>query len=169
MRIIVLPKIGMERYTSLFPKESSINHIIISINSYGCPKAVLPIIHGCNDAKECLKGSLFLTFDDIFPVILYEYNKENKDTKINSSHLFSVSQAQDILTFVRKNINLSNIESIFINCEAGVSRSSAIALALDVSLNKVQYKSSLFYNSKKYLPNKFIFRTIISTYKNSYY
>ena len=60
MKIIVLPKIGIERYPSLFPKESSVNHIVISINSYGHPKTVLPIIHGCNDAKECLKGSLFL-------------------------------------------------------------------------------------------------------------
>ena len=42
INIVVLPKFVVKNYNLYYPKESSINHLFISINSYDCSKAVFP-------------------------------------------------------------------------------------------------------------------------------
>ena len=98
------------------------------------------------------------------------YNKYIKgENKLESFHLFSPLQAIKIINFIKKYIYHKKIKTIFINCEAGISRSAAVALALDVIINNVNYNDSIFKKSDRYFPNKFVFSSIFAMYKRNYY
>lgn len=59
----------------------------------------------------------------------------DEDVDINHKHLlFSEQHAQQALAFVH-NFDNQKVEKLFIHCEAGVSRSAAVALSLYTALN----------------------------------
>lgn len=72
--------------------------------------------------------------------------------------------ANKILDFAEKN---KNEENWLIHCEAGMSRSPAVALALSEIMNGGDdYENYVFTMYNKDFHNKFVKETILSAYKN---
>lgn len=112
-------------------------HIVISITQGGATNIKLPP----NNARV---SQLFLKFDDI--------------SGIDPNYLFfDESMAKDILEFVNNHIN--KVSLIIVNCQAGLSRSVAVASALSKIINYVD--DAIF---TKGIPNMFVYSTILETY-----
>lgn len=75
---------------------------------------------------------------------------------------FQNTHASQIIEFVFE--MLPKIDSLLIHCEAGVSRSSAIAAAISEILWGQKASSVYFTN---YTPNNFVYRKILDVYFNS--
>lgn len=97
--------------------------------------------------KSCFKGILELEFDDI------SYEKLNKNSKKNAC-IFTVEKAKRIVQFVQS--YQDGISCINIHCDAGVSRSSAVALALAEFMFKDESFSQYIKASNHYSPNTLI-------------
>jgi len=147
-------------------------HIVISVRSPKAQAVKLPV-------QESRLNALFLDFHDIderaFNISdrlncktcdgsgfvpewkhiengrCFECNREGMNLK-----LFSKQDALKILIFAGI---YHDAEIIAVNCEAGISRSSAIAGAL----NKI-YNGSDEYYFKHYCPNMLVYRKIVETY-----
>ena len=93
-------------------------------------------------------GLLQLCFDDI-----------QFDHKIPMGlKLFDKKLAYDIIEFV--DMHKDNIETLLIHCEAGLSRSPAIAAAI-----AYKYKiGSPEYYFEKYMPNTLVYKTLLGIY-----
>ena len=90
------------------------------------------------------KGLLQLCFDDVsFPHAIPKNLK-----------LFNVDLAQQIIDFV--NLHKDNIETLLIHCEAGLSRSPAIAAAIS---ERFGLGSADFY-FEKYMPNVLVYKIL---------
>ena len=98
------------RVTTLEPRTNS---VLIMITSQGDE---FPVV------SSKWKDILRLKFDDV----------EGRVHDIgSSSNVMSVRQARELLDFVIENINCD----IFINCDAGLSRSPAVVIALEQIFN----------------------------------
>ena len=97
------------------------------------------------EVKENWKAVLRLKFDDI----------EQKFTE--DDVLFSEDQAAAILDFVKRH----NPSILWVNCDAGVSRSAGVAVALDRIFNGVDTRSLYPYH------NTHVARTIVQKFGNS--
>lgn len=84
-------------------------------------------------------------------LILY-YDDNYKD--------FNSKMARKIVKFANKNKS----KKIYCLCDAGISRSSAIACALSKHYNGNDYE---LWNDWHYEPNKYIYNTILQTIKES--
>lgn len=104
---------------------------LISINSPMLPRATF-------HDNPMMKDSLYLTFID-------DDNMESNDLIY-----FSIRHAEEIMYFVDKNKNI--VDEIVIQCEMGQSRSTAIAMVLELYLNHNK-KASNHY-AKYYAPNR---------------
>lgn len=62
----------------------------------------------------------------------------------------SENDAQKIVSFVNRIIS-DNIETIWVHCDAGISRSAGVAAAIDICVNGNQ--NSFVFNNSKYSPN----------------
>lgn len=128
-------------------------YIIISITSDDFPE--IP------NRKNC-KGILRLKFDDVEEDIGKDIIEKYKLTLINEDH------GKKILNFVFENLN--KVDLIVCQCDAGISRSSATAKALDKILNhdgKTEYDFNLIdsiFDIPPFFPNKLVYRTIIREY-----
>lgn len=109
-------------------------HIVISITSPSSKHPELPIV----DSRI---GLLQLKFYDL-------------DERATGYSLFTKEQASAILNFF--NYYKSKISTVICQCEAGISRSSAVAAALAKSIGQSDEK---FF--KYYLPNRYVYRTIL--------
>ena len=104
--------------------------VIISITS---PNSSFPLL------QEGWSDILRLSFDDI--------DHEDGQNYI----IFSDSQAEEILDFAIKNID----KDLFVNCDAGISRSTAIVVALELIFNSNDVSDSYKYqHHNKYVKNK---------------
>lgn len=116
--------------------------IIISITDPGAPEVQIK-------QAESIREILRLSFHDVDRAV-------SGQTDIV---LFTKEQAQQIIDFVERWNDIVSICAV--NCEAGISRSAAVAAAiatiyhLDI-INK-------FFNIP-YNPNRFVFRTILNLY-----
>jgi predicted protein tyrosine phosphatase len=111
MKIFVYSRSALE---AVRPHE--VPHVIISITSHPDDVARLRL-------NEMCSGVLRLSFPDAeVPSDLY-----------GETSLFSREQATEIWTFTRQHV--AEIERVIVHCDAGVSRSSAIAAALARVLN----------------------------------
>lgn len=119
--------------------DPSVNYIVISITDTTEYPAKLI------DNKFC-KGILRLAFHDI--------DREDIATKYGYN-IITKEQAKQILEFVDDHIN--GIQLIVVHCEAGISRSSAIASAL--SEIYIGHDSGFF---KTHIPNMLVYRTILN-------
>lgn len=148
MLIRVLSRMEIESDFYLTIKESSMPHIILSVTS----DRANPIVNIKENTSY--KGVLRFQFDDID----IEHKKclitNNKSTKYN---IFYAEHAKSILNFVNTSIN--DIEAIISHCDAGVSRSSAMAAALSKILNN---EDDFFF--KNYIPNMLVYSTILNEY-----
>lgn len=113
------------------------NHILISISDPD-RKVNIPSVPHC-------KARLDLRFHDIQTAV---------DEKLTS---FDASMADEILEFVNENINLA--DAIVVNCQAGISRSVAVASALSKILNHTD--DQIFSHG---LPNMLVYTTILDSY-----
>lgn len=126
-------------------------HIIISILTPGAPfDAKLPI-------SEKTRGILRLRFHDIDTEDKSEDFREYiRLSNIPEEELFTEDHAGQILSFVRPLI-AGDLESILVHCEAGVSRSPAVAAGLAHALFN-QDPTEYF---KRYTPNKRVYVTLL--------
>ena len=75
---------------------------------------------------------------------------------------FQPEQAVQVLEFVDK--NWDNIECLMVHCEAGVSRSAAIAAAITLIKNGRGADQEYFSESTHYVPNMHVYRTILNKF-----
>jgi predicted protein tyrosine phosphatase len=75
------------------------------------------------------------------------------------SSLFNKDHAQKILNFAKSVWN--KIDLMLIHCEAGVSRSPAVAAALSVIFKGSGSDSEFF---KQHIPNRLVYRTLLNTH-----
>jgi predicted protein tyrosine phosphatase len=118
-----------------------VSHIIISITSRREDVAVLR----AND--HCL-GILRLTFLDA----------EESSEPMLGAELFSLDQAKEIWTFVER--HQEDVQRILVHCDMGISRSSAVAAALALTLNG---NGDEFLLGDQYVPNTLVYRLLLET------
>lgn len=83
------------------------------------------------------------------------------DTKYNLAQgldLFTKEHAIQILNFIIEN---KDVKKLIIHCDAGISRSPAIAAAI----SKILYNDDNIY-FKVYKPNMHVYRTILNTHRD---
>jgi predicted protein tyrosine phosphatase len=112
------------------------NHIVISVASPNTKYPELP-------KSESRMGLLQLTFSDV--------DKEIDNPKVS---LFNQKHAKSILDFFQCYKRI--IKTVICQCEAGISRSSAIAAALSKIIGQSDDKYF-----KYYIPNRFIYRLLL--------
>jgi len=82
--------------------------------------------------------------------------------QIGQEHLLMTKeQAEEVVIFVNKYVD--SIETIICQCDGGISRSSGMAAALSKVLNG---DDLWVFNSKKYVPNRYVYRLIMNAYYN---
>ena len=82
-------------------------------------------------------------------------NPESSDiSDLRKKNCFNKEQAKQILDFVKN--NESKIETLLVHCEAGISRSPAIAAAI----SKILWNDDEMY-FLKYMPNSFVYKMIL--------
>jgi len=113
--------------------------VVISIRDTDQDKARIPEMPG-------LLGVLYLAFDDNEPL-------PNLPLPLGV-RLMTPGQAKDIWAFVRR--HEAGIEAVVVHCEAGLSRSPAVAAALAKAYG--QDESRYF---RKYMPNQYVYRTML--------
>lgn len=113
-------------------------HVIISITSHPSDVARLRINDMC-------RGVLRLSFPDA----------EVPSDVHAEANLFSQAHAAEIWTFTQR--HLSEIERIIVHCDAGVSRSAAVAAALARALND---DDTEFFGGR-YKPNMRVYRLLL--------
>ncbi len=91
-------------------------------------------------------GVLQLAFSDIDRVVDHP-----------KAVLMTKEQAKQILGFY--SFYKAKVDTVVVNCEAGISRSSAVAASL--AKTEAQDDSEFF---KKYLPNRFVYKLILEEY-----
>jgi predicted protein tyrosine phosphatase len=115
-------------------------HIIISITSMPEDLALLR-------ANDHCRGTLRLSFLDA---------DERSEPRVGGE-LFSLDQARQIWSFVER--HRRDVQRIVVHCDAGISRSPAVAAALAHVLNG---NNEEFF-SGKYMPNAFVYRLLLDT------
>lgn len=113
-------------------------HIVISITSSVDDVARLP------ENTRC-RGTLRLAFPDA--AVASEVHAEGV--------LFSREQALDVWRFVRQ--HLDGIERIVVHCDAGMSRSPALAAAL----SKILAGDDAQFFGGRYRPNERVYRMVL--------
>lgn len=106
--------------------------ILISIRSVNGDQA---------EVRAPFQDKLFIAFDDV------EFAKHGK--------VITAEQGRAIADFVRAH---SDAEKIICQCEAGISRSAAVAAAI---LKANGQDDMPIFNSLLYLPNMLVFRTVL--------
>ena len=113
-------------------------HVIVSITSHADDVARLRI-------NEMCRGVLRLSFPDA---------EVPSDLHVEAN-LFSQQQAAEIWMFTQQHV--SEIERIIVHCDAGVSRSAAVAAALARVLNE---DDTEFFGGR-YRPNMRVYRMLL--------
>lgn len=136
INITVLSEDRMKSYDCVVP------HITISVRS---PDRFGKHLRLPNNMYR--QGSIMLEFHDL--------DDRVEGTDMEGIHeLFSPEHAKKIVAFVQKHISF--VDTIIINCEAGISRSAGIAAALSKFYNK---DDSYFF--KHFIPNRRVYRMIL--------
>lgn len=112
-------------------------HIVISISGENDQETLIP-----NNQNRI--GTLHLKFDDV-------------STIDNQFLYFNRDQAKEILDFVNKYVKQASV--IVVQCQAGLSRSVAVASALSKIIN---YSDDGVFT--KGIPNMFVYTTILDTF-----
>jgi predicted protein tyrosine phosphatase len=121
-------------------RPQEVPHVIISITS--SPEDVARL-----RSNDMCRGVLRLSFPDA----------EVPSTLHAEANLFSQDQARKVWTFVEE--HLPEIQRIIVHCDAGVSRSSAVAAALARVLND---DDAEFFGGR-YRPNMRVYRSLLET------
>ena len=141
---IVLNREAMQVYKEDRP------HILISVSD---PKAPLPTI----PENEKRLGFVRLQFYDLDYCNLKYKEKFQEYFEGVPDPVFNVRLATIVLDFYEQ--HRAKCEAVIVNCEAGISRSAAIAAAL--CKIEVGHDSPFF---KKYIPNRRVYSLLLSEY-----
>lgn len=118
------------------------NHIVISVRDPGSvPAILLPLKSRVN--------TLYIEFNDFIE------NYDNMPDE-KSKYLFNEEYAYLIWDYVLDHMENSDISMIVVNCEYGISRSSAIGASLAKVLNG---ENKDFF--RKYCPNHLVYKTML--------
>lgn len=101
---------------------------------------------------------LFLYFDDI-----------NPDAIPGRPHMpfaFGDNDAQQIINFLKRHYEVGDFEDIIIHCQAGVSRSHAVALfaAKYFAKDEELYRKLLYQEGKVFGGNAFVYKKLVENY-----
>lgn len=139
IKIVVLPKRKIHNIENTLTEK----HSIISVYT--------PFSEPANILKnKNTEKILFTSFDDYDTII-----DNHEEFWGRKQILFSYVNAKEIIDFW----NEINSDLLIVHCEAGVSRSPAIAAAL----SKINEEDDNFY-FKNYRPNSLVYRTILNYY-----
>ena len=137
IKIVVLPKRKIHNIENALTEK----HSIISVYT--------PFSEPANILKnKNTEKILFTSFDDYDTII-----NNHEEFWGRKQILFSAVNAKEIIDFW----NEINSDLLIVHCEAGVSRSPAIAAAL----TKINEEDDNFY-FKNYRPNSLVYRTILN-------
>jgi predicted protein tyrosine phosphatase len=137
MELIVYSRAMIE---SIAPPD--VPYVILSITSRVSDVARLPV-------NELCQGVLRQSFPDADgPSMLY-----------TEDELFSPTQAAEVWAFVRQ--HRPSIARILVHCDAGISRSSAMAAAISKALTGDDKR---FFGAR-YLPNRRVYRLMLEAYE----
>ena len=107
---------------------------------------------------------------DILSLQFYDLEDIRDDMKLEEAAeyvtafgegLFSHEQAVQIINFV-EGIK-DKINGFLIHCEAGVSRSAAVAAAIELMLNG---SSERIFQDRRYSPNAYVYRKLLEVWRN---
>ena len=130
--------------------------------SFGCLVAHITIASPkCDFAKideqnQFVKGVLKLQFDEMSDQESALWLKAGKQ---NVSRM-TYRQAQQVADFVQE-MSQQGVELIIVNCEAGITRSAAVAAAI---LRATTGDDSEIFSSPKYSPNMFVYHMVLSSF-----
>lgn len=136
MNIKVMSKFKAIEYN--YREDIQNNYIIISISSIDNEEYVL---FSPND--KC-KGVIRLKFNDL---------ERDYGDKIRAPKQGDFS---GLKMFIDAFVERGNIEDIIVHCEAGISRSSAVAAVIARYLNLDEF--NLIWNNDRYIPNELVYR-----------
>ena len=140
MRVEVMNKITVEKRSKIELHEDK---VIISIYTPSNKPAII-------SDNPTIRDILFLSFEDC----------DNTDKeRYPDSSVFSYNQAFLIFHFVMKWWN--KVDSIWVQCEGGISRSAGVAAAI---LKALTNDDSQIFNNKKYCPNMLVYRKTLEAF-----
>jgi predicted protein tyrosine phosphatase len=104
---------------------------------------------------------------DILRLYFYDIDSSKEESKVSyddlmaqyGSGVFTEEQAQQIIDFVEK--YKDQVELIVVHCEAGISRSAGVGAAI---LKQLTGDDSFIFNDNRFLPNMFVYRTLLNTW-----
>jgi predicted protein tyrosine phosphatase len=122
-------------------------HVFISITTPNDPDpAKLP-------ENEHTRGVLRLSFSDIDQEFRSPLGEDPDDTRV----LFSSEHGRQVIDFIEE--RWEHIQVVIVHCDAGMSRSPAVAAALEKLFNQ---DDALYF--KRYHPNMRVYRGILSAF-----
>lgn len=132
--------------------------LLIAIQDY--EKSILPFKERTNYlTRRLYKDIQFMYFDD--------YNKEDIINEPYYPFIFTKKEANTIIDFLETHYEKQDFDNIIIHCEAGISRSHAIALFTAKYFEKDTelYNTLLNQENKIYGGNNHIYELLEQTYK----
>ena len=93
----------------------------------------------------------------------YVLNIYFSDTEVptHGCRLMSDADAVRIKEFVERLVKKNQINFLIIHCYAGISRSAAVAAALEKVYNS---DDSKYFSGDRYVPNPYIYKTMLNAY-----
>lgn len=148
MQFFVFSRPEIERWNP-----TSAKHVIISINSTGSELA--KVVR--NEHTLAVSSFVFADLDqEPGPTYRQVYGEPT---------LFTREHAKAILRFAQT----PGISAIVVHCDAGQSRSAAVAAALSVIYNdgddRQFWGTDQMYGAKMYSPNRLVYRTILNVWQ----
>lgn len=122
-------------------------------------KAELPFKQRTNHITRSLYvDCLFLYFDDIEP--------DTIPGKPQMPFAFSESDAKQIINFLKRHLNNKDFEDVIVHCQAGVSRSHAVALFVAKYFAKDEdlYQKLLHQEGKVFGGNHYVYNKLVKTF-----
>lgn len=109
--------------------------------------------------NELRQGVLQLQFYDIDMLSITNAGYIHEIKESGGHGLFTDDQATQVANFV--NEMKSKIEVLVCHCEAGISRSSGMGAAIDLSINGTDER---IFNDIRYIPNMFVYRKVLDAF-----
>lgn len=154
MDIQIFSKFRLERMSGQIEKK----HIVISISDPHKPFTNL-----LNDNPNRL-GDLRLAFSDEEDAFVVLRNKDGDEITLDfSAGIIQPEQAEFIVEFVLK--HKDDVDLIICQCDAGISRSAAVAAAISVIL-KGEGSGQWVFDSNHYVPNRLVYSEVLNAYYN---
>jgi predicted protein tyrosine phosphatase len=153
MHIAIASRLMAEKASALIKTP----HAIISITD---PDSDLPSFA----PNENRIGNLSLRFYDLEDISEEMSLKDAVEYVTMFGHgLFKDNQAAEIVDFVERVKNKA--KGILVHCEAGVSRSAAVAAVIELMLNG---SNERVFNDRRYSPNQYVYaKLLLAWQKNS--